>query len=189
MRPSSSWSPASPRLPRGSVSACPTRFEVAAVRNGVQRRLARSSRRPLEVTRSIRSKAGGDLRDTRPHARDIRARQLGSILQSTNATAPRLRVTHVKQSRRWDGPSVGTCLSELSVGGSKNDASHNLGPAVSAAGNVSESQETVPYIAPGPCVVELRDVLVRRLPAEGTNAMPQLLYEDGRWRISDSETR
>ena len=74
-------------------------------------------------------------------------------------------------------------------------------------GRVSESHETLPYIAPGPCVVELRnvavrrcvscgqtgievpdasalDVLVRCLSAEGTNAMPQLVYEDGRWRIS-----
>jgi uncharacterized Zn finger protein len=75
-------------------------------------------------------------------------------------------------------------------------------------GTVSESHETVPYIGPGPCVVELGhvavrrcvrcgqmgievpdasalDVLVRRLRVEGTNAMPQLVYEDGRWRISD----
>jgi hypothetical protein len=73
---------------------------------------------------------------------------------------------------------------------------------------VSESQETVPYIAPGPCVVELRNVLVRRcvgcgqmgidvpdaasldllvrcLRPERTNAMPQLVYEQGRWRIYD----
>jgi hypothetical protein len=74
--------------------------------------------------------------------------------------------------------------------------------------NVQESHETVPYIAPGPCVVELRNVLVRRcvgckqmeievpdvsaldvlvrcLPVEGTAAMPQLVYEDGQWRASD----
>jgi hypothetical protein len=73
---------------------------------------------------------------------------------------------------------------------------------------VSESHETVPYVGPGVCVVKLRNVLVRRcarcwqkvievpdasaldvlvqcLRAEGTNAMPQLVYEDGRWRISD----
>jgi hypothetical protein len=73
---------------------------------------------------------------------------------------------------------------------------------------VGESHETVPYIGPGPCVVELRNVLVRRcvgcrqmgievpdasaldvlvrcLRVEGTTAMPPLVYEDGRWRISD----
>jgi hypothetical protein len=73
---------------------------------------------------------------------------------------------------------------------------------------VNESHETVPYIGPGPCVVELRNVVVRRcvnwghmgtavpdaaaldvlvrcLQVERTKAMPQLVYEDGRWRISD----
>ena len=73
---------------------------------------------------------------------------------------------------------------------------------------MSESHETVPYIGPGPCVVELRNVLVRRciacrqmgievpdasdldvlvrcLRLEGTPAMPQLVYEDGRWRIAE----
>jgi hypothetical protein len=29
------------------------------------------------------------------------------------------------------------------------------------------------------------DVLVQCLRVEGTNAMPQLVYEDGRWRIAD----
>jgi hypothetical protein len=75
-------------------------------------------------------------------------------------------------------------------------------------GSVSESHETVPHIGPGPCVVKLRNVVVRRcvrcghmvievpdssalnvlvqcLRVEGTKAMPQLVYEDGRWRICD----
>jgi hypothetical protein len=74
-------------------------------------------------------------------------------------------------------------------------------------GSVSESHETVPYNGPCPCVVELRnvavrrcikcghmvievpdasalDVLVRCLRVERTDAMPQLAYEDGHWRIS-----
>jgi hypothetical protein len=74
-------------------------------------------------------------------------------------------------------------------------------------GNVSESHETVPYIGPGPCVVELRNVAVRRcvtcgqmgievpdaaslevliqsLRADRTRAMPQLVYKLGRWRVS-----
>ena len=76
------------------------------------------------------------------------------------------------------------------------------------AGDVRESHKTVPYIIPGPCVVELRNVLVRRcvrcgqiaidvpdavtldvvgrcLRADRSTAMPQLVYEDGRWCISD----
>jgi hypothetical protein len=69
------------------------------------------------------------------------------------------------------------------------------------------AHETLPYIAEGPCVVELRnvevrrcsvcghmgidvpdvralDVLVRRLRVETTHVVPQLEYEDGRWRMS-----
>ena len=74
-------------------------------------------------------------------------------------------------------------------------------------GSVRESHETVPFIGPGPCVVKLRNVVVRRcvscghmgievpdasaldvlvqcLQVEGTKAMPQLVYEQGKWRIS-----
>jgi YgiT-type zinc finger domain-containing protein len=72
---------------------------------------------------------------------------------------------------------------------------------------VREERETVPYTAAGPCVVELRnvtvrrcstcgemhvevpdapalDVLVRCLRVESTHATPQLEYEGGHWRIS-----
>ena len=73
-------------------------------------------------------------------------------------------------------------------------------------GTVRLTYETVPYIAVGPRVVELRnvavrrcsvcshmgievpdvralDVLVRCLCVESTHDMPRLEYADGRWRI------
>jgi len=76
-------------------------------------------------------------------------------------------------------------------------------------GKLHVSYETLPYIAKGPCVVELRnvavrrcavcgdmgidvpdaralDVLLRRLHVETTRVVPQFEYEDGRWRISQT---
>ena len=73
--------------------------------------------------------------------------------------------------------------------------------------NVRESHETVPYIAPGPCAVELRDITVRRcvqcgemrvhvpdphgldvlvrcLRVESTGSKFQLEHEDGHWRVA-----
>jgi hypothetical protein len=69
-----------------------------------------------------------------------------------------------------------------------------------------ELRETVPYVGPGPCVVELRDVravrcsacwhgeldvperrrldtLVRTLRGESLPYTPTLIFDDGRWRI------
>jgi hypothetical protein len=69
-----------------------------------------------------------------------------------------------------------------------------------------ELRETVPYVGPGPCVVELRDLralrctacghgeldvperrrldmLVRTFRTEGLSYTPTLTFEDGRWRI------
>lgn len=73
-------------------------------------------------------------------------------------------------------------------------------------GTVGLTYETLPYIAVGPSVVELRnvavrrcsacghmgidvpdvralDVLVRCLCGESTSVVPRLEYADGRWRI------
>ena len=73
-------------------------------------------------------------------------------------------------------------------------------------GTIRITYETVPYIAVGPRVVELRNVVVRRcsvcshmgievpdvgaldvlvrcLCAESTHDLPRLEYADGRWRI------
>jgi len=73
-------------------------------------------------------------------------------------------------------------------------------------GALLELRETVPYVGPGPCVVELRDLraltcsacghgeldvperrrldtLVRTLRSESLSYTPTLAFEDGRWRI------
>jgi YgiT-type zinc finger domain-containing protein len=73
-------------------------------------------------------------------------------------------------------------------------------------GALVEVRETVPYVGPGPCVVELRDVralrctacghveldvpeprrldtLVRTLGSECLPYTPTLIFDDGRWRI------
>ncbi len=73
-------------------------------------------------------------------------------------------------------------------------------------GALAEMRETVPYVGPGPCVVELRDLraltctacghgeldvperrrldtLVRTLRSESLPYTPTLTFEDGRWRI------
>ena len=73
-------------------------------------------------------------------------------------------------------------------------------------GSVVEALETVRYIAPGPSVVELRNIVVRRCSAcadvgihvpepraldtlvrclrgEVSDAMPQMIFEQGRWRV------
>jgi len=73
-------------------------------------------------------------------------------------------------------------------------------------GALLELRETVPYVGPGPCVVELRDLraltctacghdeldvperrrldtLVRTLRSESLSYTPTLTFEDGRWRI------
>lgn len=73
-------------------------------------------------------------------------------------------------------------------------------------GALIELRETVPYVGPGPCVVELRDLraltctacghgeldvperrrldtLVRTLRSESLPYTPSLVFEDGRWRI------
>ncbi len=157
-----------------------------------------------------------------------------------NATAPRLRVSHVKQSCRWDGRSDGTCLSELSARGSKNDASHHVGPAVCAvpslwacvgrpatdptvdgeltcsmkrrlvggavgtsANRTRRCRISAQALASWSCGMSLvrrcvtcgqmgievpdasaLDVLVQCLRAGRTNAMLQLVYKRGRWRVS-----
>jgi hypothetical protein len=74
-------------------------------------------------------------------------------------------------------------------------------------GLVVEALQTVPYIAPGPRVVELRhvralqcgscghvdvdvperrilDALARRVVAQGADTMPELVFEQGRWRVA-----
>ena len=73
-------------------------------------------------------------------------------------------------------------------------------------GALLELRETVPYVGPGPCVVELRDLraltctacghgeldvperrrldtLVRTLGSESLSYTPTLTFEDGRWRV------
>ena len=93
----------------------------------------------------------------------------------------------------------------------------NLRPLTGSAcrkcgGPLRESSETVPYVVPGPCVVELQkvavrrcsvcgdmaidvpdapglDVLMRCLRVESTHVVPQLEYADGRWRISGRASR
>ena len=72
-------------------------------------------------------------------------------------------------------------------------------------GALVEMRETVPYVGPGPCVVELRDLLsrvyaqlgevlnvperrrldtlVRTLRSESLPYTPTLTFEEGRWRI------
>jgi hypothetical protein len=73
-------------------------------------------------------------------------------------------------------------------------------------GALIEMRETVPYVGPGPCVVELRDLralackacghgeldvpdrrrldtLVRTLRSESLPYTPTLIFEEGRWRI------
>jgi YgiT-type zinc finger domain-containing protein len=73
-------------------------------------------------------------------------------------------------------------------------------------GALLELRETVPYVGPGPCVVELRDLraltctacghgeldvperrrldtLVRTLRSESLSHTPTLTFEDGRWRV------
>jgi hypothetical protein len=74
-------------------------------------------------------------------------------------------------------------------------------------GEVIDSRQTVPYIAPGPRVVELRhvrtlrcklcghldvavperrtlDALARRVVAQTADTMPELVFEQGRWRVA-----
>jgi hypothetical protein len=73
-------------------------------------------------------------------------------------------------------------------------------------GALTEVRETVPYVGPGPCVVELQDLraltckacghgevdvpdrrrldtLVRTLRSESLPYTPTLIFEEGRWRI------
>jgi hypothetical protein len=73
-------------------------------------------------------------------------------------------------------------------------------------GAVVEMLETLPYVGPGPCVVEVRDIhvarctgctkmtievpesqaldtLIRCLGNEMSGLLPQLTYEQGRWCI------
>jgi hypothetical protein len=73
-------------------------------------------------------------------------------------------------------------------------------------GILVESRDSVPYIAPGPCVVELRNISVRRcsacgdtkihvpepqaldtlvrcLQGESLRAMPHVHFENGQWHV------
>jgi len=84
---------------------------------------------------------------------------------------------------------------------------HTTSACRRCGGTVRLTYETLPYIAVGPSVVELRnvavrrcsvcrhmrievpdvrawDVLVRCLCVESSYDMPRLEYADGRWRIS-----
>jgi hypothetical protein len=79
-------------------------------------------------------------------------------------------------------------------------------------GDTLETHETVPYVAPGPCVVKLLnvavrwcvlcgdieidvpkardlDALVQRLEGGTSRATFQLEYEDGQWRVARRSRR
>ena len=105
-------------------------------------------------------------------------------------------------------PCVGPSAATPILGGElkMQTVAHATSACLRCGGSVRLAYETIPYLAVGPRVVELRnvavrrcsvcghmgidvpdvralDVLVRCLCVESTAVVPRLEYADGRWRI------